>query len=120
MHTKQIPMADWRRTLDDLSRSYDGALVTLEILGAEVGAQQEVHDQPLRGITSDPSGVIVQIEQAGGLYLDHRIAHPQALWIVENEESAVMAIEIEDDGGMRSLVRFRSPVRPKILDPAVE
>jgi hypothetical protein len=31
-----------------------------------------------------------------------------------------MAIEIEDRGGMHSLLRFRSPMRPEIFDPAVE
>jgi hypothetical protein len=120
MHTKQIPITDWRRTLDSLSRSYDGALVSLEILGGEVGAEEEVHDQPLRGITSDRTGVTVQIEKLGGLRLDHRVADPQKLRIVETDEGAVIAIEIEDDGGMYSVVRFRSPVRPEVFDAAVE
>jgi len=110
MHTKQIPVADWRRTLDDLSRSYDGAIASVEILGGEVGAEEEVHEQPLRGITSDPSGVTIRFEKPGGLRLDHCVAHPQKLRIVETDEGAVMAIEIEDDEGMHSLVRFRSPV----------
>jgi Family of unknown function (DUF5335) len=120
VHTKQIPITDWRRTLDALSCSHDGALVSLEILGGEVGAEEEFHDQPLRGITSDRSGVTVQIEKLGGLRLDHRVADPQKLRIVETDEGALIAIEIEDGGGMYSLVRFCSPVRPEILDPAVE
>lgn len=120
MHTKQIPVADWRRTLDDLSRFYDGAVVSLEILGGEVGAEEEVHDQPLRGITSDPSGVMISFEKAGGLHLVHLVAHPQKLRILETDEGALMAIEIKDDKGMHSLVQFRSPIRPEIFDPAVE
>lgn len=120
MHTKQVPVADWRRTLDDLSRSYDGAVVSLEILGGEVGVAEEVHDQPLRGITSDPSGVTIRFERPGGLHLVHRVAHPQKLRILETDEGAVMAIEIEGDEGMHSLVQFRSPARPEIFHPAVE
>ena len=109
MHTKEIPVADWRRTLDDLSRSHDGAFLSLEILGGEIGAEEEVHDQPLRGITSDRTGVTIRFEKPGGLHLVHRVAHPQKLRILETEEGAVMAIEIEGDEGMHSLVQFRSP-----------
>lgn len=120
MRTKHIQAADWRQTLDTLSRSYDGALVSLEIVGGKVGAEEEIHDQPLRGISSDRSGMTVQIERPGRLYLDHHVAHPETLRIVETDEGAVMAIEIEDVEGMHSFLRFRSPMRPEIFDPAVE
>lgn len=120
MHTKLIPFSDWRRTLDDLSRSYDGAIVSVEILGGEVGAEEEVHEQPLRGITSDPSGVTIRVEKPGGLHLDHHVAHPQKIRILETDEGALIAVEIQGDGGMHSSVQFRSPARPEIFDPAVE
>lgn len=120
MHTKLIPVERWRTTLDELSQTYDGMLVSLEIVGGEVGAEEEVRDQPLRGISSDRSGVSVQIEKAGGIHLDHHIAQPQKLRIVETSEGALMAVEIEANGGVHSLVRFLSPTRPEIFDPAVE
>ena len=107
MHTRQIPIAEWRRTLDDLSRTYDGVLVSLEVIGGDVGAEEEVRNQPLRGITSDRTGVNVQIGKAGGLHLDHLVAQPQKLRIVETTEGAVIAVEIEANGGLHSLVRFQ-------------
>jgi hypothetical protein len=120
MHTRHVPAVQWRQTLDDLSRTYDGMLVSLEIVGGELGAEEEVRDQPLRGITFDPAGVTVQIEKAGGIHLDHHVAQPQKLRIVETNEGAVMAVEIEGTGGMRSLVSFQSPLRPDVLNAAVE
>lgn len=120
MQTRQIPVAQWRSTLDDLSRTYDGMLVSLEVIGGDVGAEEEVRDQPLRGITSDRTGVTVQIEKAGGIHLDHHVARPQKLRIVETDEGAVLAVEIEAYGGFHSLVRFRSPMRPELLNAAVE
>jgi hypothetical protein len=95
-------------------------LVSLEVVGGDVGAETEVRDQPLRGMSSDTTGVTVQIENAGGLRLDHRISEPQKLRIVETDEGAVMAVEIEANGGLHSLVRFRSPMRPEIFNAAVE
>jgi hypothetical protein len=120
MHTRQIPVPDWRQTLDDLSRSFSGALVSLEVVGGEVGAEEEVRDQPLRGLSSDRTGVTVQIEKVGGFHLDHRIAHPQKIRIVETTEGALIAVEIEDSGGIQNLVRFTSPARAEIFDRAVE
>jgi hypothetical protein len=120
MQTKQIAAVDWRRTLDALSRSYDGALVSLEIVGGEVGAEQEICDQPLRGITSDRSGLTVQIERSGRVHLNHHVAHPEAVRIVETDDGAVMAVEIEDMDGMHSFLWFRSPMRAALLDPGVE
>jgi hypothetical protein len=108
MQTRQIDSANWRRTLDGLSRSYEGALVSLEIVGGEVGAETECREQPLRGITSDSSGVTVQIEKEGGIRLDHHVTRPQKLRVVETEDGAVIAVEIEDAEGLHSLVRFRS------------
>ena len=119
MNTRQVPVAQWRQTLDELSRTYDGALVSLEVVGDGVGAEEEVRDQPLRGITSDRSGITVQIAKDGGIHLDHRIATPQKLRIVETTEGALLAVEIEGSG-TNSLVRFRSPARPEALDRGVE
>ncbi|HEY6137694.1 MAG TPA: DUF5335 family protein [Thermoanaerobaculia bacterium] len=113
MRTKLVPFTEWRGTLDDLSRSFSGALVSLEVVGGEVGAEEEVCNQPLRGITSDRSGVTVQIEKLGGLHLNRRIAHPKTLRIVESSEGALIAVEIEDSGGVQNLVRFLSPARPE-------
>lgn len=120
MRTRHVPSTEWRATLDDLSRSFSGALVSLEVVGGEVGAEEEVCNQPLRGITSDRSGVTVAIEKAGGFHLNRRIAHPRTLRIVDSTEGSLIAVEIEDSGGVQNLVRFLSPARAEVFDPAVE
>ncbi len=52
-------------------------MVSTEIVGGDVGAQEQVHEQPLRGITSDRAGITLRFEKTGGLRLDHCIAHPK-------------------------------------------
>ena len=120
MKTQHVSSDQWRRTLDDLSRAYDGAIVSLEIVGKDIGAQPEVLDQPLRGLSSDRGGVTIRIAKPAGIQLEHLIAHPTDLRIVESDEGAVMAVEIEESGGTHTLVHFRSPARPELFDPAVE
>jgi len=120
MNTKHVPVSQWRTTLDELSRTYEGMPVSLEVVGGDVGAEEEVCDQPLRGITFDSTGVNVMIEKRGGIHLDHRVPRPQILRVVETDEGAVLAVEIEADKGMYSLVSFRSPIRPEVLDRPAE
>jgi hypothetical protein len=120
MRTKNIPSDKWRRELDELSRTHDGAMISMEVLGGEIGAQREVQDQPLRGISSDRRGVAIRLEKRGGIHLEHLIAHPTALRIVETDEGAVMALEVEDEGGNFTLVSFRSPARRDINERFVE
>jgi hypothetical protein len=120
MKTQHVPEKLWRSTLDGLSRAYDGAIVSLEVIGNDVGAQPEVLDQPLRGLSSDRGGVTIRIAKPAGVQLEHLIAHPTDLRIVESDEGAIMAVEIEEKEGTHTLVHFRSPTRPELFDPAVE
>lgn len=106
MNTKHVPSSQWRTTLDELSRTYEGMPVSLEIVGGDVGAEEQVRDQPLKGITFDSTGVNVLIEKTDGIHLDHHVAKPQMLRVVETDEGAVVAVEIEADKGMYSLVTF--------------
>ena len=120
MRTQHVPSDQWRRTLDELSRAFDGALVSLEVVGNDVGAQPEVLDQPLRGLSSDRGGLTIRFARPNGAHLEHLIAHPRDLRIVESDEGAVMAVEIEESEGTHTLLHFRSPARPELFDPAVE
>ena len=120
MRTRNIPSGQWRQTFDDLSRAFDGAMVSLEIVGNELGAQPEVVAQSLRGISSDRSGVTIRVARPRTMHLEHRVPNPKEVRIVETDEGAVMAVEIEENEGTHTLLHFRSPARPELFDPAVE
>src|SRR5204862_7368284 len=53
MQTVVIPRADWRATLDEFSTVHQGWRVSLEILDPSLGAQPEIDDLPLRGVTAE-------------------------------------------------------------------
>lgn len=119
MKTRHVPSDQWRSTLDALSRTYDGAVVSLEIVDQALGAQNEILDQPLRGISSDRSGVTIRVARPEG-HLDHLVPHPCDVRIVETDDGAVMAVEIRESEERHALLHFRSPVRAELLDPSVE
>ncbi|CAN5438101.1 hypothetical protein BH20ACI3_BH20ACI3_19140 [soil metagenome] len=41
MPTQEIPRDEWKTFLDTFSRQHEGWLATLEVLGTDIGAQQE-------------------------------------------------------------------------------
>jgi hypothetical protein len=53
---REIPRDEWAGFLDSFSRQHEGWLVSLEVLGAEIGAQVEAQGLPLEGITAELKG----------------------------------------------------------------
>jgi hypothetical protein len=120
MTTKRIPTREWQTTLDSLSRTYRGALVSVEIMSRRVGDQPQVRKVPLGGITSDSSGITIETSRRPAEHLGHRIERPRAVWIHEREDGAVTALEVQATDGTGTLLTFQSPMRPEMLDAAVE
>ena len=118
MRTWQVPPGLWRTTFDGLSRAYDGAIVSLEILGDDDGPETEVVNQPLRGLSSDRGGVTICIARQADQF-EHLISHPTAVRIAETDEGAVIAVEIEE-GGTHTLLHFKSAFLPELSHRAVE
>src|SRR5207302_3882777 len=51
MRTQEIPRQEWKSFFDSFSRQHEGWLATLEVLGSDVGAQEEAHELPLEGVS---------------------------------------------------------------------
>lgn len=119
MRMMTIPMPSWRRSLDTMSRRFAGAVVSVDIDRPDLGMHAEIKSQPLTGITADRSGIVVQVAR-GAEHLDHTIADAEEIRFEETQEGALRAIEVDSRDGTRTYVRFRSPMMPALLDPAVE
>ena len=55
MRTEEIPREAWVQRLNEFTTIHDGWLVSLEVLGPELGAQPEIRNVPLLGVSSDRS-----------------------------------------------------------------
>lgn len=107
---ERIPVADRSSFLAHFSELHAGALVTLR-----VDARDEVVDQPLRGVSADGVDVIVSTGDHG-----HRVPHVADVRVEQTDEGADAAIAMTSNDGTCTEVRFRSPIRADLLDPAVE
>src|SRR5688500_1532948 len=124
MPTREIPRREWPAFLDSFSRQHAGWLATVEVLGAEVGAQVEVREQPLAGITADlreGDRAVISIFVGGDrdAHVAQLIHAPSHVRLKETEDGAHEALHIEAEGGTTTLLRFRSTVSLEALDGLV-
>ncbi|HEY3054470.1 MAG TPA: DUF5335 family protein [Thermoanaerobaculia bacterium] len=115
MDTHTISPPQWKTTFDSLSRIYDGASASLEVLTPDLGAQYEIENQPLRGISYDKSGIELHFTTRDGQHLVHRIADPKQVQIEESDDGLVAAVGIESAGKLRSVLHFSAPKASRLL-----
>jgi len=112
MRTIDVPQRDWTRTLDQFSAVHDGWLVSLEVVGPLLGAQPQIRELPLRGITAEtgsPDPVItIAAAQADGEQITHIIHAPTQVQIERTNDGADVALQIRSGDGTASILRFRT------------
>jgi hypothetical protein len=121
---REILRDEWAEFLDGFSRQHEGWLVTVEVLGEEIGAQVEAQELPLEGITAElKSGGedVITIILAGDSRerVTHNILGPTHVRIEQTESGADMTLQIESSNGVTTLVRFRSAMLPEMVDGLV-
>jgi Family of unknown function (DUF5335) len=124
MPTQEIQRDEWKTFLDTFSRQHEGWLVTLEVLAADIGAQQEASDLPLEGITAtstddETSSIAINLGKTPEDHVTHTITEPSRLWLQQTSEGANAALEIESADEVKTLLRFRSALPADMVDGVV-
>ena len=111
MVTREIPQDEWKSFLDTFTEQHEGWIVTLELLGSDLGDQEQSTRLPLVGIGADVKGRERHIDIIVGgrpdANLTHIIGAPRRVWITEHDDRRHDALEVESEDGTRTLVSFR-------------
>ncbi len=120
MRTTVIPRADWRVKLDEFSTTHEGWRVSLELLAPELGAQPEIDDLPLRGVSAEVGARDSIITIAAGWkdseQITHTIHQPTRVQIEQSDAGADVALEVESSDHAKAILRFMSPAVPETVD----
>jgi hypothetical protein len=124
MTTQEIPRDEWTTFLDTFSRQHEGWLATVEVLGADIGAQEEADDLPLEGITAtsrddSPMTIAISLGKTPEDHVTHTITEPTRIWLEQTSLGANAALEIESAGDTKTLLRFRSALPADMVDGVV-
>jgi hypothetical protein len=120
MGVREIPPPEWPDYLVRFSRLHRAWLATVDREGPVAGRHLQVLDRPLGEVTADVSGrrvirISIGFEEdshAGGV----RVDAPSKLRVDEGADGATRALEIEDESGARTRIRFRAAEPPEPPD----
>ncbi len=111
MATREIPRNEWIKFFDEFSKHHERWIVTMEILGYDLGDQEETAALPLIGISGDVKArenrVEIMLGDKPDQHLTRIIENPKRVWIELAEEPEHAAITVESEDGRTTLVRFR-------------
>jgi hypothetical protein len=117
MRTTEIPRADWSRVLAEFSATHDGWLVSLDLLSSEIGAQPDITDLPLVGVTfEDIRAGTMTISAGRSAEITHTIQAPSHIWVERTDAGADAALAIESADGATTILRLRTAALPETVD----
>ena len=106
--TTKVPPEQLEKYFDTFSKHYlmreSTNAVDIEVLMPELGDQFEAEGAHLAGISYDPRSRAIDIELDGG---DHRAYKPSEVWVVEDDDGFLKAMEMVQADGTREVVRVR-------------
>ena len=118
--TIEVPREAWVRTLDEFTRLHEGWLVSIEVLKADLGAQSEIEELPLLGISADrlehDGTIAISVARSGREHLTHFV---QAVTRMHREQTAAgadVALQLESADGTRTIIRFRVAAAPETVN----
>ena len=112
MQTYEIPREKWPSDVTQFGEAHYRCLVSVEVMNGDIGAQSEVREMPLEGLSADPpskgGGVSIFVEAAPDDHLTHLITAPQRIFVEEDDEGHA-AMKIDEADGTSTLVNFSKP-----------
>jgi hypothetical protein len=106
--TKAIPRDQLKEYFAEFTRRFlkDGSpeAVDVELLEPELGDQVALQGARLLGITFDPKSNALELEFDRG---DHRMIDPQDVWIIEEPDGFLSALEVVHADGTREVVSVK-------------
>jgi hypothetical protein len=123
MRTVEIPRAAWAQALNEFTAIHEGWLVSLDVLGPEIGAQVEIKNLPLLGVSADRAdhdgSIIISAARSVGEHITHTIHAATRVYIERREDGADIALQIESADETKTILRFRATALPETLDGVV-
>ena len=118
MQNLKLEQQDWSSILGYISRLEDSHKVTIEIIREDLGAQKEVENVTLHGISYDEKGGSLIAIRAGAV--EHMIHHPARIEIA-HAGMDLICLEVVASDKTRHLITFLPPLHlPDLLLPVYQ
>ena len=113
MATQEILRDRWTNYLAAFSAHNQTRPVTVDVENTELGPQRLVDRKLLLGVEPDlkdehePTITVIAGDPEGGepAALTHQVINPRTIWVKEDDEGRVQALDIETEDG-RTIIQF--------------
>jgi Family of unknown function (DUF5335) len=123
MQTVEIPHEAWGQTLNEFTAIHEGWLISLDVLSPTIGAQPEINNLPLLGVSAGrvdhDDTITISAARAAAEHITHTIRAATRVYIERREDGADVALQIESADGTKTILRFRATALPETLDGVV-
>jgi hypothetical protein len=106
--TKQIPRKEWKNYFDRFTKNHlrddRPEDATIELLSPALGDQVEASGARLLGITFDPKSKALQVLLEN---VDHLVLEPKEIWVMEEKDGFLPAIEVVRPDGTKEILTIR-------------
>lgn len=120
MKTLDIPRRDWSDRLNEFTSAHEGWLVSIDVLGSNIGVQPEIRDLPLLGIAADrpdhDGRISISVARTVTEHLTHVVHDVTRLYMERSEEGADVALEIQSADGTTTLLTLRIAALTETVD----
>src|SRR4051794_18819450 len=103
--TKQIPSGEWEDYFVRFTRQHLQGDVqktaAIEVLSPALGDQVEATLVPVTGVTYDPKSNSFELALQN---LDHLVFLPEEIWVIEEDDGFISALEVVRADGTREIV----------------
>ena len=106
---RELAEREWASALKRFTNRNAGRRVTLEVTGAEIGAQEGERDFPLRGVAYDRRDGRIEIMLGEQADVEHRLTHtvaaPLRIDVLTTEDGRDRALRVVADDS-QTVLRF--------------
>jgi hypothetical protein len=107
MAVQEIARQDWQTFLGGFAQVIGGREAAVEVASVDHGDQRLAEGVPLLGLSYDAHGDRIEIAFEN---LDHRIEHPQKIFVDDAIGGGLIALEIIGEGDARTILRLSDPL----------
>ncbi len=107
MTIQRLETVRWKGWLDDVSRHLPSTHVGIQVMGLDLGDQEEARSLSLLGMSYDPTRHSLQVS---GESLDHLISDPKEIFLDVDDDGRLKRMEITDGDGRKQLLEFEPPL----------
>ena len=106
MQTREISRNEWQHFFDQVSKALQGKMIQIEVDSLELGAQIEVNQLSLNGLTYDKKddAFIISTDE-----IEHVIRSPEHIFIIDGV-TGIDSLQVQSADGIKQIINFSEPL----------